>query len=92
MLFHIRYGVVYCGEDDTICTVSFKGENRRYRRLHILEFDSDRKRMSVIVQFPDDSIWLFCKGAESSVLPHCNTGEVYRRTEQHIKDYALVTT
>ena len=88
---YFRFGVVYCGEDDGVCTVSFKGEDRQYRKLHVLEFDSDRKRMSVVVQFPDSSIWLLCKGAESSVLPLCNTdGTIYMRTEHHVKDYALV--
>jgi phospholipid-translocating ATPase len=48
---------VYCGEANDICKIMYQGEERLYRRLHILEFDSDRKRMSVIVQFPDESIW-----------------------------------
>ena len=42
-----------------MCKIMYQGEERLYRRLHILEFDSDRKRMSVIVQFPDESIWQF---------------------------------
>jgi phospholipid-translocating ATPase len=67
----------------------YHGEERLYRRLHILEFDSDRKRMSVIVQFPDESIWLLCKGAESTVLPRCVFGPI-PETESHIKDYAMV--
>jgi phospholipid-translocating ATPase len=67
----------------------YQGEERLYRRLHILEFDSDRKRMSVIVQFPDESIYLLCKGAESTVLPKCVAGSI-DETEQHIKDYAMV--
>jgi len=67
----------------------YQGEERLYRRLHILEFDSDRKRMSVIVQFPDESIWLLCKGAESTILPRCVFGPI-PETESHIKDYAMV--
>lgn len=81
--------MVYSGEEDEVCTIRLAGQNRHYSRLHILEFDSDRKRMSVIVQYPDESIWLICKGAESTVLPRCNVGFV-QETEQHIKDYALV--
>lgn len=45
--------------------------------------------MSVIVQFPDESIWLLCKGAESTVLPRCVFGPI-PETESHIKDYAMV--
>ena len=81
--------IVYCGEIDDVCTVVYQGEERRYRRLHVLEFDSDRKRMSVIVQFPDDSIWLLCKGAESMIRPRCVIGPM-EETENHIKDYAMV--
>lgn len=77
------------GEVDGECSVSIKGEIRKYRRLHVLEFDSNRKRMSVIVQFPDDSIWLLCKGAESTVLPRCIAGPI-SETENHIEDYAMV--
>jgi len=65
------------------------GEDRHYRRLQVLEFDSDRKRMSTIVLFPDDSIWLLCKGAESAVVPRCTNGSI-EDTLDHINDYALV--
>lgn len=32
-----------------------------YEILNILEFDSTRKRMSLIVRTPDDRIMLYCK-------------------------------
>lgn len=40
----------------------------RYEVLGIHEFDSVRKRMSVIVECPDKTIKLLMKGADSSVL------------------------
>lgn len=88
-IIYDRLDVIYCGEEDDVCIIQYKGEERRYRRLHVLEFDSDRKRMSVIVQCPDDTIWLLCKGAESSILPRCAVG-AKAETEEHIKDYAMV--
>lgn len=36
--------------------------------LNIIEFTSDRKRMSVIVKLPTDEIVLICKGADSVIL------------------------
>lgn len=39
----------------------------RYQLLHILEFTSDRKRMSVIVRTPSGKIKLFCKGADTVI-------------------------
>ena len=40
-----------------------------YTRLHVLDFDSTRKRMSVIVRDPQGRAILITKGAESSVIP-----------------------
>lgn len=39
----------------------------RYQLLHILEFSSERKRMSVIVRTPSGKIKLFCKGADTVI-------------------------
>ncbi|EPE10524.1 phospholipid-transporting atpase 1 [Ophiostoma piceae UAMH 11346] len=40
-----------------------------YEVVDVLEFSSQRKRMSVIVRRPDGRLWLICKGADSTVLP-----------------------
>jgi phospholipid-translocating ATPase len=45
-----RFGVVFHGTHDERLEITFKGEMRRYKLLHSLEFDPTRKRMSVIVQ------------------------------------------
>ena len=50
---------------------------REYRKLFVLEFDSTRKRMSVVVRYPSGRVLLVTKGAESSVLPRCVTGTQY---------------
>ncbi|KAJ0404732.1 hypothetical protein ATCC90586_008352 [Pythium insidiosum] len=39
-----------------------------YKILNLLEFDSDRKRMSVIIERPDGVIELMCKGADNVIL------------------------
>jgi phospholipid-transporting ATPase len=41
----------------------------KYKLLNVLEFNSTRKRMSVIVRTPDDKIKIMCKGADSTILP-----------------------
>ena len=48
-----------------------------YPQEEILGFSSKRKRMSVILKTPDDRIVLYCKGADSIVLPRCQES-VYR--------------
>ncbi|KAG0649013.1 Phospholipid translocase [Hyphodiscus hymeniophilus] len=40
-----------------------------YDVLDVIEFSSKRKRMSIIVRFPNGKICIFCKGADSAVLP-----------------------
>ncbi|XP_053687798.1 phospholipid-transporting ATPase IF isoform X2 [Sabethes cyaneus] len=67
-----------------------KEELVKYQRLGVLEFTSDRKRMSVIVRDAQGQIWLYTKGAESHVLPLCTktaTGLVIA-TQKHINEFA----
>jgi magnesium-transporting ATPase (P-type) len=42
---------------------------QQYEILHILPFNSDRKRMSLICACPDGAIRLYCKGADTTMLP-----------------------
>ncbi|KAG5183758.1 hypothetical protein JKP88DRAFT_198883 [Tribonema minus] len=51
-----------------------EGDIERYEVLHVLPFNSDRKRMSVIVRCPDGAIRLFCKGADTVMLPRLRGG------------------
>ncbi|KAF2703502.1 P-type ATPase [Pleomassaria siparia CBS 279.74] len=39
-----------------------------YETLDVIEFTSKRKRMSIVVRFPDGRICIFCKGADSVVM------------------------
>lgn len=39
-----------------------------YEILDVIEFSSKRKRMSIIVRFPDGRICVFCKGADTTVM------------------------
>ncbi|KAF9630321.1 phospholipid-translocating P-type ATPase [Lasiodiplodia theobromae] len=50
------------------------GQRETYEILHVLEFNSDRKRMSVIVRCPDGRIWLICKGADTALAPRIRAG------------------
>ncbi|KUJ21927.1 phospholipid-translocating P-type ATPase [Mollisia scopiformis] len=40
-----------------------------YDILDVIEFSSKRKRMSIIVRFPNGRICIFCKGADSAIMP-----------------------
>ncbi|KAG0173340.1 hypothetical protein DFQ28_008776 [Apophysomyces sp. BC1034] len=54
-------------EQDTVI-IDAMGEQREMTLLHVLEFNSTRKRMSVILRSPQDGrIVLLCKGADSVI-------------------------
>ena len=90
-----RLGVTFVGEDEvqgTVRIVDSRGSGppclKTFHRLHILHFDSTRKRMSVIVRNPSGSLVLVTKGAESSVLPLCTAGPVLE-VNRSIDEYAV---
>ncbi|XP_063723941.1 phospholipid-transporting ATPase IF-like isoform X3 [Symsagittifera roscoffensis] len=45
-----------------------------YKLHHVLEFDSTRKRMSVVIENSKGEMTLLCKGAETAVLNRCIAG------------------
>ncbi|XP_051119366.1 probable phospholipid-transporting ATPase 8 [Andrographis paniculata] len=64
--------------------------DRPYRLLHVLEFSSARKRMSVIVKNAEDQLLLLCKGADSFMFERLakDTSDVAAITKDQIKRYA----
>ena len=62
-------GYEYQGIDDNNrMVVSIGGIIVTYKLLHVLEFSSARKRMSVILEKDDGQVVLYCKGADSILL------------------------
>ncbi len=61
-------GVEFKGiDEDNYILVEYKSEIFKYKLLETLEFTSERKCQSVIVQDPYKDIYLFCKGADSTL-------------------------
>ncbi|XP_054127488.1 phospholipid-transporting ATPase IH isoform X2 [Melozone crissalis] len=48
----------------------------KFELLEVFSFDSVRRRMSVIVRSPTGDIFLFCKGADSSIFPRVKEGKI----------------
>ncbi|XP_018422565.1 PREDICTED: probable phospholipid-transporting ATPase IF isoform X3 [Nanorana parkeri] len=82
-----RVGVAFSGISGDIMEIKILGKLERYQLLHVLEFDADRRRMSVIVQSPSGDKILFTKGAESAILPNVRRGEM-ERTRLHVDEFA----
>ncbi|KAK4272108.1 hypothetical protein QN277_020705 [Acacia crassicarpa] len=64
--------------------------DRVYELLHVLEFSSSRKRMSVIVRNEEGRLLLLCKGADSVMLERLSQdGRKFEaETVDHIKRYS----
>ncbi|KAJ8479625.1 hypothetical protein OPV22_023352 [Ensete ventricosum] len=62
---------------------------REFKVLNLLEFNSKRKRMSVIVRDETGQILLLCKGADSIILDKLSkNGRIYEReTIKHLNEY-----
>lgn len=47
-----------------------------YQILDVIEFNSKRKRMSIVLRCPDGRIWLLTKGADSVILPRLKLADL----------------
>ncbi|XP_068775811.1 phospholipid-transporting ATPase IK [Struthio camelus] len=61
-------GYVFLARTQDTITVSELGVKRTYKVLAMLDFNSDRKRMSVLVRDPEGTIRLYTKGADTVIL------------------------
>lgn len=64
------------------------GETEKYELLNVIEFDSTRKRMTVIVRMPDGKIKVLCKGADSIIEKRLKDKSSLKNTEDHLEEYA----
>ena len=62
------FGYFFKGrDDDNNIEVEVNGKSVIYQLLGVIEFSSDRKRMTIIVRTPENKIMVLCKGADSIV-------------------------
>ncbi|KAG8553472.1 hypothetical protein GDO81_003425 [Engystomops pustulosus] len=84
-----KYGFTYMGtENDFMRVKNQQNEMEVYQLLHVLNFDPVRRRMSVLVRTHTGKIFLFCKGADSSVFHRVARDEV-ERIKVHVEQNAL---
>jgi phospholipid-translocating P-type ATPase (flippase) len=64
----------------------------RVKVLAVNQFNSTRKRMSCLVKYPDGSLVLYVKGADTNMFPlldaRAHSGDDAARTEAHLRTYA----
>ncbi len=70
-------------------TIAVKGMDLEYEILNVNEFNSTRKRMSIVVRCPDGRIKLMIKGADTVIYDRLAPGCTYQdMTSQHMEEYA----
>ncbi|KAJ3682960.1 hypothetical protein LUZ60_013187 [Juncus effusus] len=85
------YGFMLIERTSGHIIIDVLGDKQRYDVLGLHEFDSDRKRMSVIIRCPDASIKIFVKGADSSMFPTLNqtlNPQLTTLTKTHLQAYS----
>lgn len=63
---HLGFAFQERDDDGNMVCETWDGR-RSYRLLNVIEFDSTRKRMTVIVRDPEGKILIVCKGADSII-------------------------
>jgi phospholipid-translocating ATPase len=84
-------GFTVLGRSNDDIHLNIMGEDRTYRVLNTLEFNSTRKRMSAIIRMPDGQIKLFCKGADSMIYSRLLKGlqqPLRKATAEHLEMFA----
>ncbi|OAY73026.1 Phospholipid-transporting ATPase 1 [Ananas comosus] len=85
------YGFVLVERTSGHIVIDVLGNRQRFDVLGLHEFDSDRKRMSVIIGCPDKTVKLFVKGADSSMFGVINrsiSSDVIHATKTHLHNYS----
>lgn len=82
-------GFVFSGRTPDCVIVDSLGEEEKYELLHVLEFTSARKRMSVIMRTPSGKIRLYCKGADTVIYERLADSSRYKDiTLKHLEQFA----
>eukprot|EP00873_Tetraselmis_striata_P034770 jgi/Tetstr1/455034/TSEL_041890.t1 len=90
------FGYLFCRRqldsitvEDSVSSDIGETLSHHYGVLAVLEFNSFRKRQSVIVQMEDGSVRLYCKGADNVIFARLGPrgGEHMEATRAHLQEY-----
>ncbi|PWN43226.1 phospholipid-translocating P-type ATPase [Ceraceosorus guamensis] len=84
-------GAVFINKNNTSVDIEVAGQPERYTPLKVLEFNSTRKRMSVIVREPDGRILMITKGADSVIYQRLrgdHDAQLKAQTQAHLEEFA----
>lgn len=88
-------GFVFLGRDQDYLNLSILGKLERVKILSVIEFNSTRKRMSVIIKKSDGKILLISKGADSVIyerlrmFDESEKANLYEEEEEKLREVTL---
>ncbi|KAM3600581.1 uncharacterized protein V6R79_025445 [Siganus canaliculatus] len=87
-----NFGYVFLSRTQDTITIREMDHEATYEMLALLDFNSDRKRMSIILKFPDGRIRLYCKGADTVIYERLSPNSRYKEsTQTALDDFANAT-
>lgn len=84
-----EYGVTLVKRSIDTLFVNHFGVEESYTAMAELEFNSDRKRMSMIFRCPDNSIRMYTKGADTIMVDLLRKGTDIETIQDHIDRFAV---
>ncbi|XP_023750034.1 phospholipid-transporting ATPase 1 [Lactuca sativa] len=87
------YGFMLMERTSGHIVIDIQGERQRFNVLGMHEFDSDRKRMSVILGYPNGTVKVIVKGADTSmftIIDNSFSLDITRATESHLQAYSSI--
>ena len=84
-------GFVFLQKTTGELDIEVMGQRERWTPLRVLEFNSTRKRMSVVVRSPDGRLLLICKGADSVIYQRLKADhdpQMKATTSKALEDFA----
>ncbi|XP_069905278.1 phospholipid-transporting ATPase IB isoform X1 [Oryctolagus cuniculus] len=84
-----KLGYVFTARTPYSVTIEAMGQKCIFEILNILEFSSNRKRMSIIVRTPTGQLRLYCKGADLVIYERLSSDSLFvGETLTHLEHFA----
>uniref|UniRef100_A0A3B3ST18 Phospholipid-transporting ATPase n=1 Tax=Paramormyrops kingsleyae TaxID=1676925 RepID=A0A3B3ST18_9TELE len=82
-------GFIFTARTPHCVIIEARGREQSYELLNVLEFSSNRKRMSVVVRTPTGKLRLYCKGADNVIFERLAVDSRYKElTVSHLEQFA----
>lgn len=84
-------GYVFCEREPGSVTIRVNGKKHQFKLLNVIEFTSDRKRMSVIVEDEEGKLFLMIKGADTAIYERLGKDARFKEeTLTHMDEFAKI--